>query len=156
MIRHGVLAAGLVVCGIVAWAAPAGAQSPVNPAPVAVNGEVDVLRQRAANFWAAQLAGDEQGQWELLEPRAKGRLTAKEYAAEKGNKVRYLGYQVEGATIEGNFGTVKVRVLFEATLPRVGRIPPQAVVMDDRWVQVGGLWYHQIDDIRPPRRQSQP
>jgi hypothetical protein len=157
MTRRRVIAGGLMIFAVVGSGAIARAQGAASATSVAVNAEAnEALRQRAAAYWAARLAGDERAQWDLLEPRAKGRLTPKEYASERGENVRYLGYQVESASVEGYFATVKVRVMFEATLPRVGRIPPQAVVLDDRWVQVGGIWYHQVDDIRPPRRQSQP
>jgi hypothetical protein len=142
--------AGLVALGVVEWAAPARAESTSAAARVVSGGEVQTLRERAAAYWAARMAGDDKGQWELLEPRGRGRLTPQEYGAERRD-LRYLGYQVEEATIEGYFATVKVRLLFQPSVPRLSRIPVQTVLMDDRWIRVGGAWYRQLDDRQPQR-----
>ena len=149
------MAAGLVVLSAVAWTTTGGAQSSsaAPSASVIAGGEVQDLRERAAAFWAARLAGDYKGQWELLEPRGRGRLTPQEYAAERGN-ILFVAYQVEDATVNGYFATVKVRVLFQPVLPIPRRIPVQALVTDDRWIRVGGVWYHRLDDEGPSQSQG--
>jgi hypothetical protein len=142
------IAAGLVIWGGVAWGAPAAAESTSAPGQTVSPAEVQTLRERAAAYWAARMAGDDKGQWELLEPRGRGRLTPQEYAAERRG-LRYLGYQIEDANIEGYFATVKVRLLFQPILPRLTSVAPQTVLMDDRWIRVGGAWYRQLDDRKP-------
>jgi hypothetical protein len=122
----------------------------VSASPAAATSSADTteLRQRAAAFWAARVAGDADTQWKLLEPRGKGRMTPQEYAAAPTGG-RYLAYQVEGATVNGLFATVKVKVLVQQMLPIQGPsriLPPQTVVVDDGWIQVGGTWYRQMDD----------
>lgn len=139
------IATGLVALGAVAGTAPAASQSTSTSGPALSAGEVQTLRERAATYWAARMAGDDKGQWELLEPRGRGRMTPQEYAAERRG-LKYLGYQIEDATIEGYFATVKVRLLFQAILPRMASVAPQTVLMDDRWIRVGGAWYRQLDD----------
>ncbi|MGH6691517.1 MAG: hypothetical protein ACREF4_12670 [Gammaproteobacteria bacterium] len=141
---------GLAVWSGVAWGAPAGAEKTPAPAQTVPQAEVQTLRERAAAFWAARMAGDDKGQWALLEPRGRGRLTPQEYAAGRRG-IRYLGYQVEDAAIEGFFAVVKVRVLFQPILPRLASTAPQTVLMDDRWIRVGGAWYRQLDDRAPQR-----
>ncbi len=108
----------------------------------AARDEVQALRERAAAFWAARVAEDFRAQWELLEPRFKGRVSAEEYRTGRGN-LRYLAYQVEEATVDGAFATVKVRVLAQPILlaARGQRIPPQAALVDDPWIRIGGVWY---------------
>ena len=49
-----------------------------------------------AAFWAARVAGDPKAQWELLEPRGRGRMTPLEYVPGPG-AMKYLAYQVETA-----------------------------------------------------------
>jgi len=142
------LAVGLVFVGIIGWVGIVRGQGTPASA-VAPGSEADVLalRERAAAFWAARVAGDAQGQWQLLEPRGKGRLTAQEYGSELGGG-RYLAYQVEGATVNGFFATVKVRVLVQQILPPSNArrsVPPQAAVLDDGWIRVGGVWYRRLD-----------
>ena len=150
-----VVAAGVAMLVAVAWATTAGAQTVAPPAPVASDGDAQVLRERAAAFWAARMTADFQTQWALLEPRGRGRMTPQEYAADRGS-VRYVAYQVEDATVNGYFATVKVRLLLVPILPSGGRVPVQAIVADDRWVKVGGVWYRRLDDEnrdQPQRRE---
>src|SRR6266542_1397736 len=111
------MAVGLAMLAIAGWAVAARAQSS-SPAPAPMGSEADLqaLRERAAAFWAARVAGDFQKQWELLEPRGRGRMTPQQYGAERG-AVRYLAHQVEGATADGFFATVKVRLLFQPIPP---------------------------------------
>lgn len=143
--------AGLVLVSGAVPATPGGAQSaapsPSSAAPAAAATESDaqVLRERAARFWAARMADDYNGQWELLEPRGRGRMTPQEYGAGRGS-VRYIAYQVEDATVKGYFATVKVRVLFQPVLPSARRVGVKAAVLEDRWVRVGGVWYRRLDE----------
>ena len=142
------LAAGLVLFEVLGYAASVPAQnSSPSSAPLGSEADVLALRERAAAFWAARVAGDAQTQWQLLEPRGKGRITPQEYGA---NPVggRYLAYQVEDATVKGFFGTVKVRMLVQQILPpsEVQRsVAPQATVVDDGWIRIGGVWYRRLD-----------
>jgi hypothetical protein len=143
------LAAGLVSLEVVGSAASVpGQTSPTSSAPLGTEAEVLTLRERAAAFWAARVAGDAQAQWQLLEPRGKGRITAQEYGADPGGG-RYLAYQVEDATVDGFFATVKVRLLVQQILPPSSArkiVPPQATVVDDGWIRIGGVWYRRLDD----------
>ncbi len=140
----------------VAWAGIAWAQGASAPQTVAeARDDVQVLRERVAAFWAARAARDFRAQWEFLEPRVKGRVTADEYLAGRGG-VQYLGYQVEGATVTGAFATVKVRVLAQpaaAALFAGRRVIPQTVLLGEPWIRVGGVWYRRLesDESGPPR-----
>ncbi|HVQ78040.1 MAG TPA: hypothetical protein VMT79_21175 [Candidatus Binatia bacterium] len=147
----GMLAAA---CGA-ARETPVSAQAPSTPAaaaPASAASEVELVRERAAAFWEARVAGDSKGQWELLEPRGRNRTTPREYGAARG-AVKYIAYQVEDATIEGSFATVKVRLLVQAlpsvTMQQRRRIAPQGALVSDRWIRVGGIWYRSTDQERP-------
>jgi hypothetical protein len=150
--RRAVIAVGLVVAGVLGWVAPPRAQSASAPEPVVSDGEVRTLRDRAAAYWAARMAGDNKAQWELLEPRGRGRMTPEEYASERRG-IQYLGYQVEDATVQGYFAVVKVRLLFTPILATMPRAAVQTVLMDDQWIRVGGVWYRQLDSRQPERRE---
>ncbi len=158
----GVLAlASLIAAGYTAAQnPPAAAGAAAAPAPpVGSPEDVERLRERAAAYWAARIAGDATKQWEMLEPRGRGRTTPAEYASERG-AIKYLAYQVEDAAVSGYFATVKVRILAQPLLAAPGRnlTPPGAFVLPDRWVRVQGLWYHvhrrRLRDRRQPRRHS--
>lgn len=104
------------------------------------------LRERAAAFWAARVAGDPKAQWELLEPRGRGRLTPLEYVPGPG-AMKYLAYQVENATVNGYFADVSVRILVQPILPiaRRAKVGPSSTVVQDRWVRIGGTWYRSLE-----------
>jgi hypothetical protein len=143
------LAVGLVVLVGVGWAASVPGQGvSASSAPMASEAEVLALRERAAAFWAARVAGDFEAQWQLLEPRWKGRMTAAEYGSDLTGG-RYLAYQVEGATVNGFFATVKVRLLVQQVLPLSAagrtRVSPQGTVVEDGWVRIGGVWFRRLD-----------
>ena len=108
--------------------------------------DVERLRERAAAFWAARVAGDPNAQWELLEPRGRGRLTPLEYVPGPG-ALKYLAYQVENATVDGYFADVSVRILVQPILPaaRKAKIGPSGTVVKDRWVRIGGTWYRSLE-----------
>jgi hypothetical protein len=140
----------ILAIGHVVLPVPAAAQSPpsapIASAPPPAGPEVERLRERTAAHWAARVAGDSKAQWELLEPRGRARLTPAEYGASAGG-VKYIAYQVEDATIEGYFASVKVRMIVQPVLPtaQAKRIGPTTVVLMDRWVRIRGTWYRSLE-----------
>ena len=150
---------GMVALATFAWAAIATAQSAAPggsgasststaDASTAPSTDVETLRQRAAAFWAARVAGDASKQWELLEPRGRGRMTPDEYRAK--DLAKYLAYQVEDAKVDGYFAKVKVRVIIMPVRPPTMSGPPipvapMANVVDDVWVRIKGTWFHSLE-----------
>jgi hypothetical protein len=147
-----VIGTGLLIVAGTGCATTLPKESATPSAVIAPEQQVQTLRERAAAFWAARMEDDEKGQWDLLEPRGKGRVTPREYASERKG-VRYLGYKIEDATIEGYFAVVKVRLLFQPILQRMVNVPVQTVLLDDQWIRIAGTWYRQLDDRQAPRRE---
>jgi hypothetical protein len=147
-VPRALLMSGAMTLSLLGLPAALRAQTPVTtaPTPGAPAEEIETLRQRAAAFWAARIAGNSTAQWDLLEPRGKGRLTPSEYAPTEG-PAKYLAYQVEEALVSGSFATVKVRLLVQPILPVTSprKIPPAAVLLEDRWVRIGGVWYRSLE-----------
>lgn len=136
-----------VLAGLSGCAQPqrVGSTAPESGGAVAAS-DVERLRERAAAFWAARVAGDPNAQWELLEPRGRGRLTPLEYVPGPG-ALKYLAYQVENATVDGYFADVSVRILVQPILPaaRKTKIGPSGMLVKDRWVRIGGTWYRSLE-----------
>jgi hypothetical protein len=139
-----VVTAGLIMLSVVAWATPGRSQG-TSTDPPGSSKDVEALRERVAAFWAARLAGDSKAQWELLEPRGRGRLTMQEYGSNRG-AVRYVAYQVEDAAITGYFAVVKVRVMFQPILPSARRVGVQTALAEDRWIRIRGVWYRNLEE----------
>jgi hypothetical protein len=107
--------------------------------------EALTLRQRTAEYWAARVARDYKTQWELSEPRLKGRITAEEYAQGKG-AIHYLGYEVGDASIDGNFAKIDVKVIARITVPNSRAKPVvRTQTVPDAWIKVEGVWYRRAD-----------
>jgi hypothetical protein len=126
------------------------------PAQASAPSEEEALavRQRAADYWAARVARDYRVQWDLSEPRLKGRITPEEYGTGKG-AIQYLGYEVGNAKIDGSFATVQVKVIARVTLPKSQAKPVmRTATLGDAWVKVDGVWYRRADQPeasgRPP------
>jgi hypothetical protein len=112
--------------------------------------ETLTLRQRAADYWAARVSRDYRVQWELSEPRLKGRITPEEYARGKG-AIQYLGYEVGDAKIDGSFATVQVKVIARVSLPRSQAKPViRSATVGDAWIKVEGVWYRRTDQPQDP------
>jgi hypothetical protein len=150
-----VLAGGLAALVVLGGTAPAAAQSSsAVPAQAAVTtrsessaADGESLRARAATFWAARVAGDTKAQWELLEPRGRGRTSPSDYV--RSGPIRYLGYQIEDATVSGYFATVRVRLVVVPVRPDSGRsLGTQVVVGEDEWVRIQGVWYRTLEQAR--------
>jgi hypothetical protein len=138
--------------------APSAPVAAATPDPQALARDAEALRERAAEFWAARVALDSTKQWELLEPRGRGRMAPAEYGG-MPRAVKYMAYQIEDANIRGYFGTVKVRLIVQPVLPTAPnrRIAPAAVVVDDAWVKIRGTWYRSLEqeDGRRPTDAQQ-
>jgi len=152
----GASALALVAAPAVARAQTAPAPPPAGVQPAPQTTDIEPLLERAAQFWAARVAGEPTKQWELLEPRGRGKMTVAEYAGVP-RVVKYLAYQVEDASLDGYFATVKVRLIVLPVLPTAPnrRIPPTAVVVGDRWVRIKGVWYRTLEQQvgGPPGQQ---
>jgi hypothetical protein len=112
--------------------------------------ETLALRQRAAEYWAARVARDYKTQWELSEPRLKGRITPEEYGAGRG-AIQYLGYDVGEADIKGSFASVQVKVIARITLPKSKAKPVlKTATVPDAWIKVEGIWYRRADQPEGP------
>jgi hypothetical protein len=159
MTARGLRAIAVVTLAALSVATLARAQTSSSAAPASGSaqgsGDLEVLRERAAAFWAARVSGaDPMAEWNLLEPRGRGRLAPSAYAYQRG-PVKYIAYQVEEASASGYFGTVKVRLLVQPMMagsPAGQRLAPAAVVLPDRWVRIQGVWYRSLEQgsVTPP------
>jgi hypothetical protein len=147
------LAAGVMALAVLGCSGPGAMRLSSEPAPTTATGpalgsprDVENLRSRAAAFWAARMTVDATKQWELLEPRGRGRLAPAEYGGVP-RAVKYLAYQVEEANVIGYFATVKIRLIVQPVLPIASQkaVAPSAVVIEDKWVRIQGTWYRALE-----------
>jgi hypothetical protein len=133
-----------------------GVQPPAAPVPPSSSAEsggqavVDdaalaELKKRALAYWEARVRKDYRAEYELMEPRARARVSADEYG--RGRNIEYLAAQVEGAERLGNFARVSIRVLVRIVAPVPFRVAPrtESSSFQDHWVMIQGTWYRSTD-----------
>ena len=128
--------------GITAHAQPNVSAPPAaEPRPEA---SLEELKKRVLAYWEARARKDYRAEWELLEPRARARISADEYG--RGRMVQYLAAQVEGAERRGNFARVAVRLLVRVTHPLLpGGARTESTTLGDHWVLIGGTWFRSLE-----------
>lgn len=109
------------------------------------NGE-EALRGRATAYWEAQLRNDWPTIWSLIAPKDRWQLAPKN--AKREGPLRYLSYRIEGVTVKGEEGQVRV----ETEVQLLGPMLPGAQVMkrivEEPWVRVEGAWYRRYQETR--------
>ena len=138
----------VVIAGIVLVSTAASgsghAQAPPSTggAPAATDDQpLAELKKRVLAYWEARVKKDYRAEYDLLEPRARARVSPDEYG--RGRTVQYLAVQVEGAEQNGNFARVNVRLLVRLILPIPARVQARtdSTQIEDHWVLIGGAWY---------------
>lgn len=131
--------------------APTGSAPSSPPQAQAPQTPEEALRARATQFWEARVKGDLLTQYNLLEPRARERVTLTGYALARG-RVVFLSYKIQDVELAGDAGRVTAMTTFRMNLPQVSRFGPwdQRTIM--RWVRVDGVWYTAYDqqDVTQP------
>ena len=141
--------AAVMIVGVALAVAPDAAQPQASPSvgtsEAAAAASLAELKKRAQAYWEARVKKDYRGQYDLLEPRARARVSADEYG--RGRSVEYLAVQVEDAERNGNFGRVAVRLLVRLTAPPPLRVAPrtESTLLQDHWVAIGGQWYRSLE-----------
>ena len=117
------------------------------------------LKKRVLAYWEARVKRDYRAEYDLLEPRAKARISADEYG--RGRTVQYLAVQVEGAEQNGNFARVAVRLLVRVVpaIPARVQARTESTVLQDHWVLIGGAWHRSFEadaGVRTPWPAASP
>jgi hypothetical protein len=145
-LKHRASSLVLIAVLLLAWGLAGGEEPKQEPATA----ELKLIKERAARYWEAKLARDFRTQYEMLEPRVRGRLPFEDFIKGKG-VVEYLGATVEDAQVTGNFATVTLRIRARVRHPMLRPTPPpKETTALERWVRVRGVWYRTLEEVPPP------
>jgi len=116
----------------------------------------EALRARATRFWEARVKGDLVTQYDLLEPKARERVTLTGFVRAR-SAVVFQSYKIQEVEVVEDEGRVTAMTTFRLLLPQVSRFGPwdQRAIM--RWVRVDGHWYTLYDqqDVKQPLKTGE-
>ena len=106
--------------------------------------KVDLLRQRANDFWAAFVEEDYETVYGIFDPFYRARNSLQAFL--KRTKVKYHEYEVKDIKVEGNIAKVRVRIVSSVPgiMGKMGQVfsqPPAPSEMTETWLYVYDDWY---------------
>jgi hypothetical protein len=106
--------------------------------------DVDVLRERAQEYWQARLKDDMPKAYTFEDPLRRKQLTVIEYIRSIGTGMRLTTADVIDARIYGDQADVHVEVNGRYMIPGWNDLPLKRTLIDD-WQKIDGEWLHVID-----------
>jgi len=106
--------------------------------------KVKMLKDRASQFWEAMVKGDLKEAYKYYDPFLRARMSPEEFI-EKHRAVKYHEATVTDVKVEGNIGTVHVKVKYSLPKTKIRQrefsIPETITDFDERWLFVYDNWY---------------
>ncbi|GAB6067983.1 hypothetical protein JCM13664_13020 [Methylothermus subterraneus] len=99
------------------------------------------LRQRVVGFWDALKANDLVAMYGYEELSRNPQASLQKYVQSKGG-IRYLSYKIQSIRIL-NPDEAEVSLEVEYLVPPAIQKPIKSKIRD-RWVKIGGTWYHAL------------
>jgi hypothetical protein len=106
--------------------------------------KVALLRARVNEFWSAFVKQDYEKVFEIYDPffRAK---TDKYYFFGTLGKIRYHEFEIQDLKVDGNVGTVKIKVTYSMPLAKVKTqeftVPKTTTEFSEKWLYIYDNWY---------------
>lgn len=112
--------------------------------------QVARLRERVAKFWSDRLVSDWGGNYDLMDPFLRERMTREAYISQQFKTI-YHAFEIKDLKIEEN--TAHVAIRYTAEVPEIismGRkfsAPKREEEITEEWIWVDGDWYRVYKDI---------
>ncbi len=106
--------------------------------------EEESLLEAVRSYWSAVAAGRWAEAYDYEYPLLKKTVAKEVYVSRRGNPLtRIVGFEVEGLEFEApDRAVVSLRVSLRLFLPGVKKAAEFKVPLKDRWMKIGGRWYH--------------
>jgi hypothetical protein len=106
--------------------------------------KVDLLRQRANEFWTAFVKKDYDTVYSIFDPFFRERIDKNAFIGKLA--VKYYEFEVKDVKVEGNVAKVRVRIVSSVpgVMGKLGKImssPPAPSEFDETWLYVYDNWY---------------
>lgn len=105
----------------------------------------DIVRERAAARWKAQIARDWDTSYSFFAPSYRAMVSLNRYRSSFGSAAAWTGVEVASVACEADVCTARIKVDFRAAMPSTGSLPGRPQVMstylNERWVREDGQWW---------------
>ena len=106
--------------------------------------KVDLLRQRANEFWAAFVKEDYDTVYNIFDPFYRAKNSKNSFLSK--TKVKYHEFQVKDIKVEGNVANVGVKIVSSVPgiMGKLGQTlsqPPASSEFQEKWLYIYDNWY---------------
>jgi len=106
--------------------------------------KVDLLRQRANEFWSSFVKEDYETVYNCFDPFFRAKNSLKSFLGK--TKVKYHEFEVKDIKVEGNVAKVRVRIVSSVPgiMSKTGQImsePPTPSEFQETWLYIYDNWY---------------
>jgi uncharacterized protein YchJ len=106
--------------------------------------KVELLRERATEFWTAFVKDDYARLYHLYDPFFRARMNENAFISNTG-AVKYHSFRIENVKVDGNIGHVKLQVVYSVPKMKFKRQDfskaPTPAEFEELWLFVGDNWY---------------
>jgi hypothetical protein len=106
--------------------------------------KVNLLKERANQFWEDMVKGDLREAYKYYDPFFRAKMDVETFST-RHNVIKYREAKVTDVKVEGNIGTVKVKVTYYVPHIKVKNIetsvPDTNAEFEERWLFVYDNWY---------------
>ncbi|MEJ5300513.1 MAG: hypothetical protein WHS38_05940 [Thermodesulforhabdaceae bacterium] len=103
-----------------------------------------LLEQRASLFWTAMVKGDLKEAYKYYDPFLRSKMSVEEFITKHG-LVKYHEFKITGVKVEGNIGTIKVKVKYSVPKTKIKQleasVPETTQELEERWLFIYDEWY---------------
>ncbi len=109
--------------------------------------KIELLRQRANDFWSAFVRKDYERVYNLYDPFFRARTSKNAFIGTMG-RVLYHEYEIKDIKVEGNVAKVKVRVVYSMPKYRFRQLelskPKTPAEFEENWLYIYDNWYKEF------------
>ncbi len=106
--------------------------------------KVQMLKERASQYWSLMAKGNLKEAYAYYDPFLRARMSPEEFI-EKHSAVKYHEAAVTNVKVEGNIGTVTVKVRYSVPKVKVRQkefeLPETTTDFEERWLFIYDNWY---------------
>lgn len=103
--------------------------------------DTEILRKRAAEYWALRIKGDFDKNYEYEIPPYREKIRIVEYIMRQGQALKWTDAEVREVDVDGDRAKVEVFVRFNYQIPNF-KMRTSADSLRENWGKFKGEWYH--------------
>jgi len=107
------------------------------------------LKARAIRYWEVRQAGDLVAQYTFEEPRIRERMSLSSFVRGRGATI-IVAQEIREVRVQEGEGVVKVHLRYRPTHPKLAKLPPTEMDLEQSWIWIEGEWYLKNRPFAPP------